>query len=74
MALRRVPGLALTLFVVFSTLALSLALGELVLRFLNTRLDGIVDHFGWAWGRIAVVVLWALALHDWFFSRWRRRR
>ena len=71
---RNDPSLAVTLIVVFATLAASLAVGEVALRVLNAQLDGIVDHFGWSWGRLAVVGLWALALHDWFFSRWRRRR
>jgi hypothetical protein len=70
----RQPGLALTLIVLAATLLASLALGELALRALNAHLDGIVDHLGWAWGRVAILVLWALALHDWFFSRFRRRR
>ncbi len=64
----------MTLIVVCGTLALSLGLGELALRFLNGYLDGIVDRLGWAWGRLAIVVLWALAIHDWFFSRWRKNR
>lgn len=74
MATGKQPGLAVTLLVVSTTFLASMALGELALRYLNSRLDGIVDHFGWSWGRVAVAVLWALALHDWFFDRWGRRR
>jgi hypothetical protein len=66
-----------TVLILAVTLAVALGIGELLLRWVNLRLDGIVDRLGWGWGRQVILVLWGAAATDWLGRRRRlnlRRR